>query len=159
MIQINAHSGIYTLKVTQYLPMNRQEAWDFLSNPTNLQRITPEHMGFHITSADDGKSMYPGQIITYKVAPFNGVTMNWVTEITHVEEGRYFVDEQRFGPYSFWHHKHFIEEKDGGVEMTDQVSYKVPFGFLGRMMHGLVIKGKLYEIFQYRYDTLEEMFK
>ena len=158
MIEITSHSGIYSLKVKQFLPINQDNAWRFLSEPGNLQKITPAHMGFQITSTDDGKGMYPGQIITYKVSPFKCIRMNWVTEITHVRESEYFVDEQRFGPYKFWHHKHFLRKADKGVEMIDQVSYKIPFGLFGRLMHRLIIRKKLYEIFQYRYNILEERF-
>ena len=157
MIEFTKHSGIYTLEVKQFIPLSREEAWEFLSSPGNLKKITPEHMGFLITSGEEDKKMYPGQIITYKVAPFKGIKMNWVTEITHVIEGKYFVDEQRFGPYKFWHHKHFLKEVDGGVEMMDLVSYKIPFGFLGNLMHGLFIKKKLDQVFNYRYNKIEEM--
>ena len=158
MIEIINHSGIYTLKARQVLPINTEKAWEFLSKADNLQKITPENMDFQITSAKENQKMYPGQIITYKVSPFRGFRMNWVTEITHVKEGEYFVDEQRFGPYKFWHHKHFIKKMDSGVEMVDLVSYKIPFGLLGRMIHVLVIKKKLQQIFQHRYIVLEDMF-
>lgn len=158
MIDISKHSGIYTLKAKQKLPLSRDEAWNFLSDPANLQKITPKHMGFRITSNNGTDLMYPGQIITYKVSPFNGIEMNWVTEITHVKDGEYFVDEQRFGPYKMWHHEHFIREIDNGVEMTDLVSYKIPFGILGKIMHQLVIKRKLYQIFHHRFNVLNELF-
>jgi ligand-binding SRPBCC domain-containing protein len=158
MIDIKRHSGIYTLKVKQKLPITGDEAWKFLSDPRNLEKITPKHMGFRITSDNIPKEMYPGQIITYIVSPFKGFKMNWVTEITHVKKGEYFVDEQRFGPYKMWHHEHFIQKINDGVEMTDQVSYKIPFGILGRIMHNLVIKRKLYHIFQNRFNTLKNLF-
>jgi len=158
MINIKRHSGIYTLKVKQHLPITKERAWHFLSDPGNLQKITPKHMRFIITSGDETDNMYPGQIITYKVSPFYGIKMNWVTEITHVKEGEYFVDEQRFGPYRMWHHEHYIREVSNGVEMTDLVSYKIPLGMLGKIMHQLVIKRKLYLIFQYRFNTLKELF-
>jgi ligand-binding SRPBCC domain-containing protein len=102
--------------------------------------------------------MYPGQLITYKVSPFKGVQMNWVTEITHVLHGEYFVDEQRFGPYRFWHHRHFLESVDNGAIMTDLVSYKLPMGIIGKMMHFLFIKKQLLRIFNYRFQKIEEMF-
>jgi ligand-binding SRPBCC domain-containing protein len=158
MIDIKRHSGIYTLKVKQNLPLTKNEAWRFLSDPGNLQKITPNHMGFQITSNNVTDSMYPGQIITYKVSPFNGIKMNWVTEITYVKEGEYFVDEQRFGPYKMWHHEHFIQEVNNRVEMTDLVSYKIPFGVLGWLLHKLVIKRKLYQIFKHRFNTLRELY-
>jgi len=102
--------------------------------------------------------MYPGQIIEYDVTPLMGINMHWVTEITHVVHHQYFVDEQRFGPYAFWHHKHFLKEIPGGVEMSDLLHYKVPFGILGTAVNSLFIKNKIKEIFDYRYNKLEELF-
>lgn len=148
---------LYQLQSKQALPISKKEAWDFLSNPANLKVITPEHMGFNILSGTD-RPMFPGQIIQYKVSPFPGYTTKWVTEITHVNEGNYFVDEQRFGPYSLWHHKHFIKEIDGGVEMEDIIDYKIPFGILGQLAHPLIVKKQLIEIFKHREQKLIELF-
>lgn len=157
MISFQAHSGIYTLEVKQFVNIPLSEAWDFFSSPGNLSKITPPQMGFIITSGTPAK-MYPGQIITYKVSPFQGVKTNWVTEITHVSEENYFVDEQRFGPYRMWHHEHRFEVQGEGVLMTDRVSYKLPFGFFGRMAHSLFIRKQLSQIFEYRKTCLEDMF-
>lgn len=157
MVEIKKHSGIYTLTVMQQLPIGLSEAWDFFSSPKNLEKITPEHMGFKITSGEP-ESMYPGQIITYKVAPLPGIKASWVTEITHVEKGKFFVDEQRFGPYSMWHHEHHFVENEKGVLMTDKVSYKIPFGFLGHIAQWLFVRRQLRGIFEYRIKVLEEKF-
>ncbi len=124
---------IYQLHTTQKLPISLEEAWDFFSNPGNLKTITPDYMGFDILSGAERK-MYPGQIIEYIVTPIAGIKTGWVTEITHVKDKAYFVDEQRYGPYSLWHHKHFFEEIPGGVKMDDLLHYKLPFGFLGQMV-------------------------
>jgi len=148
---------IYTLHKKQNLPITINEAWDFLSNPKNLKTITPDYMGFNIL-AGAGKPMFPGQIIQYIVTPVMGIKTKWVTEITHVKDKSYFVDEQRFGPYALWHHKHFIKEIDGGVEMEDIIDYKLPFGILGQLMHPILVKPKLEEIFNYRTTKLEELF-
>jgi len=148
---------IYTLHAKQSLPISKQKAWDFLSDPKNLKVITPEYMGFHILSGAD-RPMFAGQIIQYIVTPVLGLKTKWVTEITHSEEGKYFVDEQRFGPYALWHHKHFIKEIDGGVEMEDIIDYKVPFGILGQLVHPFLVKPKLDEIFEYRKKKLEALF-
>ncbi len=148
---------MHTLKTVQKLPISLNEAWDFFSSPKNLKIITPPYMGFDITSGGENK-MYAGQIITYIVKPVLGIPMEWVTEITHVQEPFYFVDEQRFGPYSLWHHKHFFKEIPGGVEMSDLVHYKIPLGLIGKIMNQIYIKNKLKEIFDYRYQTLENMF-
>ncbi|NGX84195.1 SRPBCC family protein [Aequorivita sp. KMM 9714] len=148
---------IYTLQAKQKLPITIDEAWAFLSNPKNLKVITPDYMGFDILSGSD-KPMFAGQIIEYIVTPILGIKTKWVSEITHVVDREYFVDEQRFGPYSLWHHKHFIKEIDGGIEMEDLLHYKLPFGFLGQLVHPLLVKPKLDEIFEYRKNKLHELF-
>lgn len=158
MIRFRKHSGIYTLETEQVLPIPADEAWDFFSTPVNLARITPDHMGFRITSGEPGR-MYPGQIISYRIGLLPGISSNWVTEITHVREGHYFVDEQRYGPYSMWHHEHHFEDHEQGTRMIDKVSYKIPFGLLGSLMHALLIKSQLKKIFTYRYAALERTFK
>lgn len=148
---------IYTLHARQYLPISAEQAWAFLSNPANLKVITPERMGFVIHSGAD-RPMYAGQVIQYTVSPFPGFTTKWVTEITHVKEGSYFVDEQRYGPYSLWHHKHFIREVENGVEMEDLIHYKLPLGWLGRLAHPILVKKQLKTIFSYRESKLTELF-
>lgn len=149
--------SLYSLHATQKLPISLEEAWEFLSNPANLKVITPEYMTFKIISGAD-RPIYAGQIIEYIVTPLLGIKTSWVTEITHVEPLKYFVDEQRFGPYALWHHKHFIKEIKGGVEMEDLVHYKVPFGFLGKLVHPFLVNPKLQEIFNYRTKALEDKF-
>ena len=158
MIEFKSHSGIYTLEVKQFVKTSLAEAWEFFSSPVNLSVITPQHMGFHITSGSPVK-MYNGQIITYEVSPVPGLRTNWVTEITHVADQSFFVDEQRFGPYRMWHHEHHFEIQGNGVLMTDRVSYKLPFGILGRIAHRIFVKKQLEQIFSFREKCLDEMFK
>ena len=148
---------IYRLQKKQNLPISVNEAWDFLSDPKNLKVITPDYMGFQILSGAE-KEMYSGQIIQYIVTPVLGIKTKWVTEITHVVDKQYFVDEQRFGPYALWHHKHFINPIDGGVEMEDIIDYKIPMGILGQLAHPFLVKPKLEEIFNYRNKKLIELF-
>ncbi|PHX62198.1 MAG: cell division inhibitor [Flavobacteriales bacterium] len=148
---------IYRLESKQNLPISKKEAWEFLSSPKNLKTITPEYMSFDILSGAD-RPMFAGQIIQYIVTPLLGIKSKWVTEITHVVEGEYFVDEQRFGPYALWHHKHFIKEIPGGVEMEDIIDYKVPMGILGQLVHPFIVKPKLDEIFEHRRKKLIELF-
>ncbi len=148
---------LYQLHSKQVLPITQKEAWNFISSPANLKAITPDHMGFNILSGAD-RPMFAGQIIQYKVSPFPGYSTKWVTEITHVKEGEYFVDEQRFGPYALWHHKHFIKQVDGGVEMEDIIDYKIPFGILGQLAHPIIVKKQLKKIFAYREEKLIERF-
>jgi ligand-binding SRPBCC domain-containing protein len=151
-------SKVYSLSTVQQLPISLAEAWDFFSRPQNLQQITPANMGFQIISQHHGPVMYPGQIIEYKVRPVLGIPLYWMTEITHVEPQRFFVDEQRFGPYSLWHHQHHFKAIPGGVEMTDIVHYKLPLWFLGDIAHGLFVKKQLQHIFDYRKKKVEELF-
>ena len=148
---------IYRFTRRQLLPITVEKAWSFLSDPKNLKLITPEYMGFNIIN-EENTEMYAGQIIQYIVTPVLGIKTNWVTEITQVVDKKYFVDEQRFGPYALWHHKHFIKEIEGGVEMEDIIDYKVPFGVLGQLVHPILVKPKLEEIFNYRTKKLEELF-
>ncbi|TDD97331.1 SRPBCC family protein [Flavobacterium cellulosilyticum] len=148
---------VYKKETVQHVNASIEECWAFFSSPRNLQKITPETMGFNITDFD-GKSMYPGQIIQYTVSPLAGLKLSWTTEITFVKDNSYFIDEQRFGPYSFWHHKHFFEADGNGVKMTDVVHYALPLGFLGRMMNALVVKNKLNTIFEYRVKKVDEIF-
>lgn len=156
-MEFSTKGKVYRLSSKQQLPITMSEAWEFLSNPKNLKAITPKYMSFDIISGADRK-MYAGQIIQYIVTPILGIKTTWVTEITHVVENEYFVDEQRFGPYALWHHKHFIKPIEGGVEMEDIIDYKVPFGFIGRLVHPFIVKPKLVEIFNYRTKKLIELF-
>lgn len=150
--------AIYQLIKTQKLPSTITEIWDFISAPINLKEITPEHMGFIVTSNTGTEKMYPGMIITYKVSPLLGIKLNWMTEITHVRDYEYFVDEQRVGPYKLWHHQHKIEPIKGGILMTDIVTYEPPLGLLGSIANSLLIKKQLQLIFDYRTIALEKRF-
>jgi len=148
---------VYKKETVQHINASMDECWKFFSSPANLQKITPETMGFNITDFD-GKSMYAGQIIQYKVSPLLGLKLSWMTEITFVKDKSYFIDEQRFGPYALWHHKHFFEPEGNGVKMTDVVHYALPLGFLGRIMNALVVKNQLKTIFDYRIKKVDEIF-
>jgi ligand-binding SRPBCC domain-containing protein len=151
-------SKLYMLKAIQNIPAGIDTVWDFISSPKNLKTITPPYMGFEITSEENMGKMYPGQIIAYEVSPILSIKMDWVTEITHVKDKEYFVDEQRFGPYSLWHHKHFIKPIGNGTEMTDIVHYKLPMGFLGDLANSILVRKQLNEIFDFRFHKLEELF-
>ena len=148
---------IYTVHKKQQLPITVDEAWKFLSNPRNLKIITPSYMSFDIITGDE-KPMFAGQIIQYLVTPILGIKTKWVSEITHFEEKKYFVDVQLYGPYALWHHKHFINKIEGGVELEDIIDYKVPLGILGQMVHPFIVKPKLEEIFNYRQQKMIEIF-
>jgi len=147
---------LYRLETEQFLPISIEKAWGFFSSPDNLKEITPDHMGFNITSKS-GDKMYPGMLITYVVTPLLGIAMRWCTEITHVKHHAYFIDQQRFGPYNMWHHQHHFEEVDGGVMMRDIVNYGIPLGILGQMANSMLVKKQLTEIFQYRINAVEKL--
>ncbi|HLK29835.1 MAG TPA: SRPBCC family protein [Puia sp.] len=151
-------SKVYSLKKIQKIPANMNEVWGFFSNPANLKNITPAELNFNIISKYHGDKMYTGQIIEYTLKPLLNIPVYWMTEITHVNENKYFIDEQRFGPYSLWHHQHHFKQIDGGVEMTDIVHYKIPFWFLGDIAHSFFVQKKLNDIFDFRLHKTEEHF-
>lgn len=146
------------LEVQQWLPTDITTAWDFFSSPYNLNRITPPDMSFEILGDAKDKKMYAGMLIAYRVRPLLNIPMSWLTEITHLSDHKYFVDEQRVGPYAMWHHEHHFEEKDGGVLMTDILHYRVPFGFLGVLADRLLVYRRVNEIFNFRKLILREIF-
>lgn len=150
--------AVYQLKEQVELAASLDEAWDFISSPANLKEITPDHMGFEIKTPGLPDKIYPGLMIAYKVRPVLGIPMTWLTEITHVEDQSYFVDEQRVGPYALWHHEHKLSTTDKGVLMTDLVTYRLPLGPLGTMAHALFVKKQLQGIFKYREHALDKRF-
>jgi ligand-binding SRPBCC domain-containing protein len=141
----------------QFVKTDLNTCWDFFSSPSNLKVITPDYMGFDVKTEVPEK-MYEGLIISYTVKPLLGIPMEWVTEITHVNDKSFFVDEQRIGPYKMWHHEHHFKEINGGVEMTDIVSYVVPFGLLGKLVQPILVQPKLEEIFAYRFKVVDNLF-
>lgn len=151
-------SKVYSIKTVQRIPISIEKAWDFFSSPANLKEITPNNLGFNIISKHHGAKMYAGQIIEYTVSPVLGIPLYWMTEITQVADLQYFIDEQRFGPYSLWHHQHHFKIIDGGVEMTDIVHYKMPFWILGDIANVLFVKAQLSTIFHHRYKAVGERF-
>jgi len=150
--------AVYMFKRTQFIPVTLEEAWDFFSHPKNLAVMTPAYLNLKFTNELYGNEMYSGQVMTYNVRPILGIPMFWMTEITHVVPKKFFVDEQRFGPYSLWHHQHHFKEVDGGVEMTDLIHYKAPLGFLGDIANSLFIGKQLEGIFAFRKKKVEELF-
>ena len=157
-IKFTKQSGIYTLISEQILPISLDKAWNFFTVPNNLDKITPAEMKFKITNNPPPKT-YKGQIITYEIGILPGINSNWITEITHLEERNFFVDEQRFGPYAMWHHEHHFEELGNDkIKMTDIVNFKLPFGFLGNLFAGKLVTNKVKTIFENRFLILEKTF-
>ena len=148
----------FTIKAKQNIPISIEEAWNFFSNPSNLPKITPPWLNLKVTS-ELPDQMYEGMIITYKVYPFLGIPSNWVTEITTVKEKSFFIDEQRFGPYKFWHHQHHFKEVNDLVEMEDIVNYALPFDPLSRPLNDILVGKRVKEIFEFRKEVLEKYSK
>ena len=147
----------HSIKTVQKIPVSLDEASKFFASPANLDAITPGDVGFKIISKFDGEKMFAGQIIEYKVRPLFNIPLYWKTEITEAKEGKYFIDEQKKGPYSLWRHQHHFVEIEGGVEMTDIVEYENPFSFIGEIANSLFVKKKLKKIFEYRFKKIEEL--
>ncbi|MFN7115374.1 MAG: SRPBCC family protein [Saprospiraceae bacterium] len=143
---------------TQFIPRSLDEVWHFFSRPENLNAVTPDDMSFEILSDIKDTEMYEGMIIMYKISPFLGIKMDWVTEITYIKDRQYFIDEQRFGPYALWHHEHHFEARDGGVLMTDQLHYKVPYGIIGTIADAVFVNDKVEQIFRFRKKVIEQLF-
>jgi ligand-binding SRPBCC domain-containing protein len=149
---------VYSLHSSQKVPASLEEIWAFFSDAKNLALVTPPHLNLKVTNPVYGEAVYAGQVMTYNVKPVLGIPVAWMTEITHVADKKYFVDEQRKGPYKLWHHQHHFRAIEGGVEMTDLVHYRLPLGFLGSLAHGILVKGELQKIFTYRYQKIVERF-
>ena len=145
------------LKTKQLLPIDLDEAWKFFSNPRNLQKITPSWLDFKITN-EIADEMYPGMIITYRLKAIFGFPTTWVTEITHVENPYFFVDQMRSGPFRFWHHQHHFKPISAGIEMTDVVHYALKLGIFGQLINHVLIRARLNEIFAFREQTISELF-
>lgn len=145
------------IKQEQYLPISLDSAWDFFATPKNLNEVTPDDMVFEITSELPDK-MYEGLIITYRIRPMLNIPINWCTEITHIKERSFFIDEQRKGPYKIWHHEHHFKEVVGGVLMTDLLYYEIGKSFIGWVLGRLFVHKRVKEIFDFRYKALEKYF-
>lgn len=147
----------YVFERTQTLPISIDTAWEFLTNPHNLPLITPPNMDFRFLSAPQSET-YAGMIICYSLRPLFGISVNWTTEITHLNRPFIFVDEQRFGPYRFWHHQHIFKETENGVEMRDLVHYLLPHVQLTGLVNRFIVSPRLKRIFDYRFNALQQIF-
>lgn len=149
---------IHTLSRSQIVTATIGECWDFFSDPSNLAKITPPSLDFRVLS-DVPEKIYAGLVIRYRVKPLFGISATWLTEITHVSEPNYFSDEQRVGPYRMWHHEHFFTQLDDShVEIRDLVHYIMPFGFIGSIVHWLIVKNEVARIFNHREKVVAAMF-
>lgn len=152
------HNRVYRLFCQHQLSVPVEKAWEFFSSPKNLEALTPDNLKFNIECLDSNNT-YPGQIICYSIRLNRLFKMNWVTEITHLKEQEYFVDEQRFGPYKMWHHIHRFKANEQGVLMTDDIYFKLPFPFFSSLIFKFFVKNNLEQIFNYRKFKLEELIR
>lgn len=150
-------SSMHVIKTEQLLPISLDEAWRFFATPNNLNAITPADMKFEILSEVPAQ-MYEGLLITYTIKPFLNIPMRWVTEITHIKHQQFFVDEQRIGPYRIWHHEHHFKQVEGGVLMTDIVSYDIGKSVLGWLAGILFVHKTVKNIFAFRQLRLKQLF-
>lgn len=149
----------YKLHTEQIIHASLEEVWDFFSSPENLDNLTPGNMAFEITSQKPVPKMFEGQMIEYKVAPVLNIPLHWKTLISEVKDKEYFVDEQLEGPYKFWRHKHIFKSLGiNTVKMNDELEYALPLGPLGTIAHTLYVKNRLKEIFDYRYQKVDQLF-
>lgn len=149
---------IYQFKQSQIIPADLTTVWDFFSSPKNLNAITPPEMNFEILEISGGEKMYAGQMISYQVNPFPWVRVKWVTEIRDVEHKKYFTDKQKVGPFALWYHQHFFSEHDKGVLMTDEISYAIPFGIVGRLANWMLVEKRVRTIFNHRTERIKSLF-
>ena len=148
---------VYRKSWTTFIPRPLNEVWNFFSRPQNLNAVTPSDMHFEILTDLEGVEMYEGMLINYRIRPLLNIPMKWCTEITHIKEKEYFIDEQRFGPYAMWHHEHHFKELEGGVEMRDLLHYAIPFGPLGRLANAVLVSRKVDQIFEFRKSAMGEI--
>lgn len=148
-----------TYKLTKCieLPISIEKAWEFFSNPNNLSNIMPSAMQFQIV---DGATLpiFEGQIIQYSVSPLPFYKTTWISEMNHIKKPHFFVDTQLEGPYKLWHHKHFLESTKNGTKITDVIHYQIPLGIIGKILHPILVKPKLEEIFKYRSQKINQLF-
>lgn len=148
---------LYTLKREQFIMSDRESVFSFFKLPENLEKITPSEVGFVILTPKPIK-MHIGTVLDYTINLF-GFKVRWTTLISEYDEPYGFIDIATKSPYSFWHHQHSFQETAEGTIMTDEVTYALPFGFLGRIIHNLWVKKRLEFIFDYRQKIIDSIYK
>ena len=145
---------IYQLFRRQVLKLTLQEAWDFFSSPYNLNTITPDF--FHVTvTSKVPEKIYAGLMISYRMKAVFGIPMAWLSEVSHCEEPKRFVYQQRIGPFKFWSHEVCLTEQDQGIILEDIMFYAMPLGWLGEFINSVLIANKLEQIFDTRRDYFQ----
>ncbi|MEQ9262715.1 MAG: SRPBCC family protein [Owenweeksia sp.] len=152
-------NNMYVFRQVQHIPVSLEQAWTFFSNPANLARLTPPQMNFKVLGEDLPDEVYEDLIVRFRVAALPGFRVNWTSVISKVVPMVYFADVQVEGPFKYWHHQHSFRETDTGVEITDELHYLPPFGIIGKLFHPLIVKRKLSETFEYRYQKINEVFE
>ncbi len=149
--------SVYVLERSQTVRTPRAEVFEFFAEAANLERLTPPFLGFNILTALPIE-MRVGALIDYKIR-LHGVPMKWKTRIAEYQPDDHFVDEQLAGPYKRWHHLHtFADAPGGGTVIGDRVTYQLPFGPLGRLVHTLFVRRQLRTIFDYRAQIMADRF-
>tara|TARA_B100000029_G_scaffold122723_1_gene116329 strand:- start:349 stop:828 length:480 start_codon:yes stop_codon:yes gene_type:complete len=147
----------YTIKFEQFIDLPINDVFNFFSKPENLSLITPPRLKFDILTPSPIK-MKEGQLIDYSLTIMYCIKLRWRTLITDYKKPYKFIDQQIKGPYSLWHHTHTFEEKDGGTLIHDNVTYAIPFGMIGKLIHAIYIKYDVHNIFKYRHKILNNIF-
>ncbi|MEY3882665.1 MAG: hypothetical protein RIQ94_3461 [Pseudomonadota bacterium] len=148
---------IYQLYRQQTLTMTIQDAWSFFSSPYHLNDITPDFFHVTITSKVPEK-IYAGLMISYQMKAVFGIPMSWLSEISHCNEPKRFVYEQRIGPFKFWSHEVCLTEQQNGILLEDIMFYAMPLGWLGQLINRALIADKLERIFDTRHAYLQNKF-
>lgn len=155
----NSAMKVYHLSRKLRLPITQDVAWAFFSNPATLSQLTPPDSKMVDESVELPKKIHAGMLQVFRVSPMKWLpAVRWAAEITHVDAPNYFVDEQKIGPFAFWHHRHSVTPVASGVEIGDLVHYAMPFGILGEWVHALFVRKQLERLFDYRQQMLEEFF-
>lgn len=146
--------GEHVLRTQTELPLPIDEVFAFFSRAENLERITPDELGFRIDTPLP-IDMKEGTLIDYTLHLF-GIPMHWQTLITDWDPPHGFVDEQLKGPYAQWIHRHSFRSEGNHTVMEDQVRYRLPLWPLGELALPL-IKLQLKRIFGHREKAIREL--
>jgi len=149
--------GAYTLKAYQWLPSEKNKVFEFFSQASNLEVLTPEWLNFKIEKVSDAK-IKKDTLIDYNLR-VRGIPIRWKTLIAEWQVGHSFVDRMLKGPYRDWHHTHTFTELDGGTLIYDQVYYRLPIGVIGNLVAMLWVVADVFKIFNYRKAKISELFK
>ncbi len=150
--------GWYRLQTSLWVPALRDRVFEFFADAFQLETITPPWLHFHVVTPRP-ITMTTGRLIDYRLR-IRGIPVRWQSRIANWEPPLRFVDEQVRGPYRSWRHLHTFEDQPGpgglpGTLVVDQVDYSVPGG---AVVHKLLVRGQLLQIFAFRHEKMIEIF-